>query len=106
MKLMFAPEAAEDMENIYRYYAERNENYAVGLYNQIIEEAELLQDFPHIAQKEPLLEEYSEEYRSLIIWRTYKLVYFVENETVNVVAVFDCRQSPRKLKRDIRKFKR
>jgi plasmid stabilization system protein ParE len=105
MKLIFAPEAAEDIENIYRYYVERNENYAVELYNQIIEEAELLQSFPHIAQKEQILEEYPEEYRSLIVWRSYKLVYFVENEAVNVVAVFDCRQNPRKLKKDIRKFK-
>jgi len=106
MKLIFAPEAAEDMENIYRYYAEHNENYAVELYNQIIEEAELLQEFPYIAQKEHLLEEYQEEYRSLIVWHIYKLVYFIENETVNVVAVFDCRQNPRKLTKDIRKFKR
>jgi len=106
MKLIFAPEAAEDMENIYCYYAEYNENYAVGLYNQFIEEAETLQIFPEIAPKEPLLEGYPEEYRSLIVRHNYKLVYFIENETVNVVTVFDCRQNPRKLKKDIRKFKR
>ena len=98
LKLSFAPEALEDMENIYRYYALQNEVYAVELYNQIIEEAEQLQYFPQMAQKEPLLKEYSEEYRSLVVWNNYKLVYFVENDTVNIVAVFDCRQNPDKLK--------
>ena len=74
MKLIFAPEAAEDMENIYCYYAECNENYAVELYNQFIEEAETLQIFPEIAPKEPLLEGSPEEYRSLIVRHNYKLV--------------------------------
>ena len=101
LKLIFAPEALEDMENIYRYYADQNEVYATELYNQIIEEAEQLQYFPQLAQKEPLLEEYAEEYRSLVVQNDYKIVYFVENETVNVVTVFDCRQNPKKLKMNI-----
>ena len=29
----------------------------------------------------------------------YKLVYFIENDTVNVVSVFDCRQNPEVLKK-------
>jgi addiction module RelE/StbE family toxin len=101
LKLLFAPEALEDMETIFHYYAQQNEIYAVELYNQIIEEAEQLQYFPQMAQKEALLEKCEEEYRSLIIQNRYKLVYFVENETVNIVAVFDCLQNPIKLKNDI-----
>jgi len=101
LKLLFAPEALEDMETIFQYYVAQNETYAVELYNQIIEEAEQLQYFPQMAQKEELLMEYKEEYRSLVVQTKYKLVYFVENETVNIVAVFDCRQNPEKLKNDI-----
>ena len=73
LKLLFAPEALEDMENIYHYYAEQNEIYAVELYNQIIEKAEQLQYFPQMAQKETLLKEYKEEYRSLIVQNRYKV---------------------------------
>jgi len=98
MKLIFSPEAREDMDNIYLYYVERNEGYAIELYNQFIEEAERLQRFPQMAQRELLLEEYPEEYFSLVVRHTYKIVYFVENNTVNIVAVFDCRQNPKKLK--------
>jgi len=98
MKLIFAPEAREDMENIFRYYVSRNENYAVELYNQVIEEAELSLNFPKMGQKELLLNEYPEDYYSLVVWHSYKIVYFLENDAVNVVAVFDCRQNPNKLK--------
>ena len=102
LKLLFSPEALEDIESIYRYHAKRNEVYAVELYNRIIEEAEQLQYFPKMTPTESLLEEYPEEYRSLIVQHHYKLVYFIENETVNVVVVFDCRQNPEKLKTNIR----
>jgi len=35
----------------------------------------------------------------------YKVIYYIDNETtIYVVAVFDCRQNPEKLKKDIEKF--
>jgi plasmid stabilization system protein ParE len=104
MKLIFAPEVKEDMDNIYYFYAQYNQPYAVELYNRFIEEAENLLKFPKMAQIEDLLSEYPEKYRSLVVQNNYKLVYFVENDTINIVAVFDCRQNPEKLKKDIAKF--
>jgi len=32
MKLLFAPEALEDLDYIYRYYAERNERYVATVH--------------------------------------------------------------------------
>ena len=104
MKLLFAPEALEDLENIYRYYAEHNEQYAVDLHNHIISEAEFLQNFPFTGQKEQLLEEYPEDYRSLVVRHCYKIVYFIENDTINIVSVFNCRQDPQRLEKNIRKI--
>ena len=98
MKLKFSPEAQEDLDNIYQYYAKLNEAYADELYNDIIDEADMLRNFPYIAQVEPLLSEFSETYRSLVVRRTYKVVYFIEEDSINVVTVFDCRQSPSKMK--------
>jgi len=99
MKLLFSPEAKEDMDSIFYFYAQYNEEYAYRLYNQFIERAENLLHFPKMAPVEELLKEYTEEYRSLLVQNTYKLVYFIENETIHVVAVFDCRQNPQKMKK-------
>jgi plasmid stabilization system protein ParE len=97
MKLIFSPQAREDMENIYHYYDEHSETYATELYNGILKETEILRHYPLIAQIEPLLAEFEEQYRSLIVKVNYKVVYYIENEKVNIAAVFDCRQNPQKL---------
>ena len=97
MKLIFSPEAQEDLDNIYHYYAELNEIYAADLYNDILDEADMLRSFPLMAQTE----EFPEAYRSLLIRRTYKVVYFIEENCINVVAVFDCRQNPPKMQKNI-----
>jgi len=34
----------------------------------------------------------------LVVRRTYKIVYFIEKDSINVVTVFDCRQNPSKMK--------
>ena len=99
MKIKFSPEAQEDLDNIYHYYAELNETYAVELYNDIIDEADMLRGFPYIAQVEPFLSEFPEIYRSLVVHRTYKVVYFIEEDSINIVAVFDCRQNPQKMRK-------
>lgn len=58
--------------------------------------------FPEMAQAEPLLSEFIETYRSLLVRNAYKVVYYIKNETIFIVAVFDCRQNPEKLKKGIR----
>jgi len=57
-----------------------------------------------MAPIEPLLSEFSELYRSLVIRKTYKVVYYIADDIIFIVAVFDCRQNPGKLKKDIRKI--
>jgi hypothetical protein len=53
---------------------------------------------------EPLLWEFAEEYRYLVVGN-YKLVYYIDCETaIYIVAVFDCRQNPEKLKKSIEHF--
>ena len=66
----------------------------------------MLAHFPRIGAIEPLLSEFAEEYRFLIVRKNYKIVYCIDSETtIYVVAVFDCRQKPEKLKKDIEKFR-
>lgn len=40
-------------------------------------------------------------YRSLVACKHYKLIYRVEKNIIKIVAVWDCRQNPKKLKRVI-----
>jgi len=40
----------------------------------------------------------------LLVNRRYKIVYFVNDELIYIVAVFDCHQNPNKLKKYIETF--
>ena len=99
MKLFWYSDAVTDLEKIYDYYFPLSSNYAATLYNTILDDAEILQTHPYIAPKEQLLEDLKEEYRSLVVAKgKYKLIYYIENDTVLIVQIFACQQSPDKIK--------
>ncbi|MCL2651532.1 MAG: type II toxin-antitoxin system RelE/ParE family toxin [Candidatus Azobacteroides sp.] len=99
MKVLWTAFAQTQLEDIYDYIQTQNPCAAAEIYNDILDEAAMLAHFPRIATIEPYLSEFPEEYRSLMVRRNYKVVYYIDRETtVYIVAVFDCRQNPEKLK--------
>ena len=100
MKLIFSDYALMQLENIYYFLQSQNVNAAIHIHNIILDEIEKLIDFPQMAAIEPELLGLSHIYRSLVIKKRYKAVYYVEKNVVHISAIFDCRQDPRKL-RDI-----
>ncbi|GHT32645.1 hypothetical protein FACS18945_3910 [Bacteroidia bacterium] len=102
MKVLWTAFAESQLEGIYDYIQVKNQQAAADIYNDILDESAMLARFPRLAPIEPLLSEFPEAYRSLVVRRNYKVVYYIENETiVYVVSVFDCRQAPQKLKDNI-----
>ena len=49
---------------------------------------------PGIGQKEPLLQGRKRDYRSIVISRQNKLVYYVAGDTLYIVALWDTRREP------------
>ena len=97
MKLIWSIPATMQLENIYYFYSQKNIEAATNIYNDIIDEAETLTKFPKMAPIEPILEDYTRKYRSLVVRKHFKVVYRIEEETIYIAAVFDCRQDPQKL---------
>ena len=64
----------------------------------------LLMDNPYLGKAEPLLADCTKEYRSLVVHKHYKLIYFVSesNKTVYFVDVWDTRREPGSLSNRIR----
>ncbi|MCL2246036.1 MAG: type II toxin-antitoxin system RelE/ParE family toxin [Lentimicrobiaceae bacterium] len=91
-------EAAGDLDKIYDYYMTKSPRAAAELYNKILDAVEILKTQPSVAPIEQILFGCSEDYRSLVVGN-YKIVYFVKDEFVFIVQIFDCRQNPIKLKR-------
>lgn len=95
MNILWLELAEEDLDSIYQFYAkDKSIKVAYKIYNEILDVAESLADFPQMASIELDLSEEGEEYRSLIVRKHFKLIYFIENESIYIAAVWDCRQNP------------
>ncbi|MCD7935259.1 MAG: type II toxin-antitoxin system RelE/ParE family toxin [Tannerellaceae bacterium] len=101
-KIIWSRKAAEDLRNIYTFYSVENKKAAFIIYQQIKTETNRLKDFPFIAAIENLLQSKPETYSSLVVRNIFKVVYHIENNNINVVAVWDCRQNPETLKESIK----
>jgi len=95
MKILWLELAEEDLDSIYRFYAEKNSgNFASRIYNQILDAADALIHFPQMGPIEWNLSEKGEEYRSLLVRKYFKIIYFIEDDYIYIAAVWDCRQNP------------
>ena len=99
MIIQWTEKAENQLDKIFDYIKVESKLSAIKIYNQILNEVEILTKFPNIAPIEPLLED--DFYRSLLVNRRYKVVYFVNDEIIYIVAVFDCRQNPDRLKQSL-----
>ena len=98
MNIFFSDLVLEQLESIYNYLRIKSDDAAVIIHNHILDEIERLRDFPEIAPIEPELIGFAHTYRSLIVKKTYKIIYYIKDDTVFISALFDCRQNPQKLK--------
>ena len=98
MTIKWYLKAVGDLDKIYDYYLTKSPRVAATLYNKFLDAVEMLKTQPYAAPVEQMLIGYSEDYRSLVVGN-YKVVYFVKDDLVLIVQIFDCRQNPIKLKK-------
>ncbi len=72
------------------------QTYVRGLYDS----AQRLVFNPRSGQRELLLEDLRQEYRRLVEGN-YKIIYYIENEIVWIVDIWDCRQNPVMLRKGV-----
>ena len=102
MKIIWVESARTDLEDIYIFIKEKSEKAAIEIHNTILDEVEFLNSFPQIAAIEPVLAGLPKIYRSLVVENIYKVIYYVDCEIIYIIAIWDCRQNPNKLKSKIK----
>lgn len=97
IRVQWSDLAKAQLKDIYDYYALTvNRRLAKKIVTKIVHRTDILIIHPYSGTKEPLLSEYPEEYRYLVI-DDYKIIYSVYDRVVAIVSVFDCRQNPEKM---------
>jgi plasmid stabilization system protein ParE len=103
MVVEWTSKAEDRLRGIFNYYLDAaGQNTAKKIVFEIRDLAESLRLMPLMAPIEPLLADEAKAFRSLVINRRYKAIYFIERETVNIVDIWDCRQSPEKLSESVK----
>lgn len=98
--ITWLPQSIRLLATIYRhiYRQTKSEKIAFNLVAQIQQSAATLLLFPQGGSFEEVLRDNPKGYRSLVTEKHYKLIYTIKDEkTIEIAAVWDCRQNPKKL---------
>jgi plasmid stabilization system protein ParE len=94
MVIVWLPQAEEALNSIHFYYSEKSLQAASKMISDIKQATERLVDYPEKAFREPLLSERPETFRSLIIKKIYKIIYYVNGDIIYIADIWNCRQNP------------
>jgi plasmid stabilization system protein ParE len=103
LKVIWSDFAEARLDNILQYYYDNaSEKVAAKIVRNIILKTSKLIENPYIGKIEELLSDREESYRYLV-GANYKIIYSVdeENHLIKIADVFDTRQNPVKLKRNL-----
>ncbi len=103
MVVRWYPRPRRVLKDIFDYYFNvAGHRTAIKIVERIRDSGESLKKMPYRASVELLLEDLPGKYRSLRVKPHYKVIYFVSDEAVNIVDIWDVRQDPRRLRRKMR----
>ena len=102
-KLEWSTKARHHLNQIFSFYKKKSPQAAVRLFNTIIDQAGTLLIFPEGGKVEPMPEGVHICYRSLVVERHFKLIYYIKGDVVRIVAVWDCRRNPSLLVQEVNK---
>ncbi len=84
----------ETARSIQRHFGARSCKELLG---EIRRTERLLRQNPNLGPKEPLLEDATVEYRSIVVNRLNKLVYWINGDVIEVVDFWELRRNPEAL---------
>ena len=99
MQIKFTDKAIAHLESIIDIFVEyAGSRYAMKFSKLVDDKLNKLLRFPEIGFIEPLLADKRSLYRATIIYHNYKMIYRVDGDTIWIVAFWDMRMNPDRLK--------
>ena len=96
LKVIWHDQAKEALRNTAKYIRERfgiqvRENFR----NEVDNVQKQLMNNPYMGPEEPLLADKTIKYRSFVINKLNKIVYYVEKDTIHIADFWDTRKEPK-----------
>ena len=97
MKIHWHKRAAAQLHEVEAYVLRRFGECARQEFMDEVEQHVLeLADMPLVGIRDPLFAHRKREYRSIIVRRLNKVVYYIEGDIVHIAAFWDCRREPQR----------
>ena len=98
MKVIWSANARKQLNDIAYYIQEEfSRTKKLKFLREVKDNEKLIRTHPFIGKIEPLLINRSISYRSFVINNLNKIVYYVEEQRIVIVAFWDARQEPQRL---------
>ena len=95
MKVRWNKQSKEQLRQTARYIRQEFGRNAMDEFMQVVQHTnDLLVDNPHLGSAEPLLADLTTQYRSIVVRRLNKIVYYIADNYIKVIAFWDCRREP------------
>lgn len=96
MKVIWLNRAETSMRRTEEYILQEFGEIARKHFMQEVENVSyLLEKMPELGHFEPLLANYEQGYRCIVINRLNKLIYYIRDNQILIAAFLDCRQEPK-----------
>lgn len=97
MKIIIADKAKKQILRTAKYIqGQFGKEASMEFRNEIQLVRSLLRKNPNMGPEEPLLTEASVTYRSIVVNHLNKIVYWINNDVIEIVDFWDCRREPQK----------
>lgn len=103
MRVIWDPRATRGKQNVVSYIRrkfgdDRKDQFLL----EVRETTQMLKQHPELGAIDPLFEDFSIVYRSIIINGLSKMVYFIEGDVIYIAAFWDCRREPKALADEVK----
>ncbi len=75
--------------------------YKIKFRQKIQNAIKLLRQNPNLGAREPLLIQYAQQFRSIVATQYNKIIYLVNDDQIEIVALWDVRREPAKLANEV-----
>lgn len=97
IKIQWATEAREQWRKTALYIQQEWGISALRKFKENTEEIQnQLLEFPSLGKIEPLLADRSRLYRSIVLTRQNKVIYYIQDDTIYIADFWDTRREPKK----------
>ena len=104
MVVEWTDHAEVQLKKVFDYYLEvAGHKVATSLVSKIVNSSDMLEIMPLMAPVENYLTGRKFIYRSLVVSKMFKIIYFIDEkaECVVIATIWDCRGNPAKLQKEI-----